>query len=442
MRDTIGIAVLNTSSRATDPLPSEAGDAASLQQLHTALKRWKFQLFKHPAFPRQAPDMSSLPSMLPAQASGATPVLSAFGKEESQAGLGRHHNIARHGSEGLDCQLGLLETAAELLVKSLHNCNVPAHLVTQVADVFHTAANLAVALQQQQKHPKATPMVDDLRWTSSLTLEPVSMSRLNRGGSGSSCLSNSASNSNGNIVGFAESHSGGWEVLISVAVEGMFRRCFHDERIKKFFSGQDKGRLTKHMCGFLSCALGSVRNTGTPYVATYVWDTHRYVIQNMGAGPEHVDIMCEHLRSTLNGMGVQDDIIEESMQVLQQYKWIFACSERPAADAAVDVDREGTGTCPFQSSNLSTTAPSKSIPIRSPQSRALQDSIEDNNSQVGSGDLCQTSFATVDTEECVPWMHSSFSQCPLASNRFSVNSLDRINSSSYQNNSDAPQPWW
>jgi truncated hemoglobin YjbI len=103
---------------------------------------------------------------------------------------------------------------------------------------------------------------------------------------------------------------GGWDVL-AAAVQGMYNRLFADERTRGFFEGAEHSKLFRHMTTFIGCAV-----TGRfMYSATQLRVMHGHHMER-GMCPDHVDIMTDHLRATLDEIGAGQEAIDTMTCVL------------------------------------------------------------------------------------------------------------------------------
>mmetsp|Transcript_10929 Transcript_10929/g.23565 ORF Transcript_10929/g.23565 Transcript_10929/m.23565 type:complete len:623 (-) Transcript_10929:1624-3492(-) len=112
---------------------------------------------------------------------------------------------------------------------------------------------------------------------------------------------------------------GGWDVL-SAAVQGMYQRLFNDERTQGFFiTANSYEKLMRHMTNFIGCAC-----TGKMiYSPAQLHAMHAHQLER-GLNETHVDIMCIHLKDTLESIGAREETIMIATKVLHTYRYLFS----------------------------------------------------------------------------------------------------------------------
>lgn len=98
---------------------------------------------------------------------------------------------------------------------------------------------------------------------------------------------------------------GGQEALNS-AVDIFYRRVLADDRVNHFFHNVDMDKQNQSLKRFLAMAFGGPNN----YTGNNLRVAHRRISQN-GLNDQHVDIIIEHLGSTLNALGARSEDIAE-----------------------------------------------------------------------------------------------------------------------------------
>ena len=100
---------------------------------------------------------------------------------------------------------------------------------------------------------------------------------------------------------------------VDAAVDKFYVKVLADERIKDFFQGVDMKRQAGHQKRFLTYAFG-----GTPnYPGRSMRVAHQRLVAEHGLSDEHFDAVLENLASTLQDMGVPEELIAEAAAIAE-----------------------------------------------------------------------------------------------------------------------------
>jgi Truncated hemoglobins len=91
---------------------------------------------------------------------------------------------------------------------------------------------------------------------------------------------------------------------MQAAVDRFYRKVLLDDRVSHFFDGVDMDRQRAKQIGFLTMVTGGPNN----YTGKDMRVGHKHLV-DMGLNDQHVDIIIEHLGSTLKELGVGDEQI-------------------------------------------------------------------------------------------------------------------------------------
>jgi hemoglobin len=93
---------------------------------------------------------------------------------------------------------------------------------------------------------------------------------------------------------------------VNAAVDIFYRKMLADDRVNYFFDNTDMDRQVAKQKSFLTMVFGGPNN----YTGKDMREGHRHLIKR-GLNDTHVDIVIEHLGSTLKELGVPDADISE-----------------------------------------------------------------------------------------------------------------------------------
>ncbi|MCX7125142.1 MAG: group 1 truncated hemoglobin [Gammaproteobacteria bacterium] len=98
----------------------------------------------------------------------------------------------------------------------------------------------------------------------------------------------------------------GGQPAVNAAVDIFYRKVLADDRVNYFFDGVDMENQINKQKGFLTFVFGGPNN----YTGKNMREGHKHLIVK-GLNDTHVDIIIEHLGSTLKELGVADQDIQE-----------------------------------------------------------------------------------------------------------------------------------
>ena len=93
---------------------------------------------------------------------------------------------------------------------------------------------------------------------------------------------------------------------VNAAVDIFYRKMLADDRVNYFFDNTDMDRQIAKQKSFLTMVFGGPNN----YTGKDMREGHKHLIKR-GLNDTHVDIVIEHLGSTLKELGVPDEDISE-----------------------------------------------------------------------------------------------------------------------------------
>lgn len=96
----------------------------------------------------------------------------------------------------------------------------------------------------------------------------------------------------------------GGQEAVNTAVDIFYRKVLADDRVNNFFDGVNMEQQIQKQKGFLTMVFGGPNN----YTGKNMREGHRHLIER-GLNDSHVDIIIEHLGSTLKELGAEDENI-------------------------------------------------------------------------------------------------------------------------------------
>ena len=99
---------------------------------------------------------------------------------------------------------------------------------------------------------------------------------------------------------------------VDAAVDIFYRKMLSDDRVNYFFNSVDMDGQRAKQKAFLTMVMGGPNN----YTGKDMREGHKHLIEK-GLNDSHVDIVIEHLGSTLQELGVPDDIIGQIAAVAE-----------------------------------------------------------------------------------------------------------------------------
>ena len=104
----------------------------------------------------------------------------------------------------------------------------------------------------------------------------------------------------------------GGAAAVDAAVDIFYKKMLTDERVSHFFDSVDMDGQRAKQKAFLTMVMGGPNN----YTGKDMREGHKHLIEK-GLNDSHVDIVIEHLGSTLQELGVPDEIIGQIAAVAE-----------------------------------------------------------------------------------------------------------------------------
>ena len=104
----------------------------------------------------------------------------------------------------------------------------------------------------------------------------------------------------------------GGEPAIMAAVDLFYAKVMNDELTRPYFKGLDMGAQVKKQVAFMSRALGGP----VEYHGRDLRTAHSKLVRDQGLGDAHFDAVATHLRSTLEELGVQKELVDEALTAI------------------------------------------------------------------------------------------------------------------------------
>ena len=102
----------------------------------------------------------------------------------------------------------------------------------------------------------------------------------------------------------------GGQAAVNTAVDAFYRKVLSDDRVNFFFDGIDMDKQKSKQKGFLTMAFGGPNS----YTGKDMRQGHAHLLSK-GLNDQHVDIIIEHLGSTLKDLGVPENDIQEVAKI-------------------------------------------------------------------------------------------------------------------------------
>ena len=104
----------------------------------------------------------------------------------------------------------------------------------------------------------------------------------------------------------------GGAASVDAAVDIFYKKMLSDDRVSHFFDSVDMDGQRAKQKGFLTMVMGGPNE----YTGKDMREGHKHLIEK-GLNDSHVDIVIEHLGSTLAELGVPADIIGQIASVAE-----------------------------------------------------------------------------------------------------------------------------
>ncbi len=99
----------------------------------------------------------------------------------------------------------------------------------------------------------------------------------------------------------------GGKDAVNAAVDLFYEKVLVDSTINHFFKNTDMTRQRNHQKAFLTYAFGGMKN--------YEGKNMRIAHAHLDINEDHFNAVATHLQSTLEELGVSNDLIEEVMAI-------------------------------------------------------------------------------------------------------------------------------
>lgn len=107
----------------------------------------------------------------------------------------------------------------------------------------------------------------------------------------------------------------GGEGAVAAAVDRFYDRILADDRVREFFSDVDMERQKAKQRSFLIFAFGGPRR----YTGQSMRRAHAHLLER-GLSDEHVDVVLEHLRATLEELGAAPQDVDEAVAIAESQR--------------------------------------------------------------------------------------------------------------------------
>lgn len=104
----------------------------------------------------------------------------------------------------------------------------------------------------------------------------------------------------------------GGETAIMAAVALFYEKVMADQTTSPFFAGLDMEAQTKKQIAFMSRAFGGP----TEWNGRDLREAHVRLVKEMGLTDVHFDAVAGHLTSTLQDLGIDDDVASEVLGIV------------------------------------------------------------------------------------------------------------------------------
>ena len=100
------------------------------------------------------------------------------------------------------------------------------------------------------------------------------------------------------------------------AVELFYKKVLADESISRFFEGLDMEAQGKKQVAFMTVAFGGPDE----YRGRDMRQAHAHLVRDQGLNEDHFNAVAGHLKSTLEELGVADDMVNEALTIVASTK--------------------------------------------------------------------------------------------------------------------------
>lgn len=114
-------------------------------------------------------------------------------------------------------------------------------------------------------------------------------------------------------------HLGG-AVAVNTATLRFYEKVIADPTLEPFFKNLDMEAQAKKFVGFMTMAMGGPHE----YKGTDLRVSHLRLVRE-GLGDEHFDAIMTHLESTLLEMGVDPDLVQQTLELVASTRGDVLC---------------------------------------------------------------------------------------------------------------------
>lgn len=104
----------------------------------------------------------------------------------------------------------------------------------------------------------------------------------------------------------------GGKEAVNLAVDNFYEKVLHDERVKHFFAGTDMNKQRTHQKAFMTYAFGGAEQ----FDGRNMREAHQKLVAEMGLSDVHFDAIAENLVTTLQELGVKQELIDQVVTIV------------------------------------------------------------------------------------------------------------------------------
>ncbi|KAG2489570.1 hypothetical protein HYH03_012018 [Edaphochlamys debaryana] len=105
----------------------------------------------------------------------------------------------------------------------------------------------------------------------------------------------------------------GGAAAVDAAVGIFYKKIMSDPELAPFFEGVDMDRQMKKQAGFLTYAFGG----SGAYAGKSLYLSHKRMVEGGGLSERHFDGVAGHLVATLQELGVEQDLIDQVVAIVE-----------------------------------------------------------------------------------------------------------------------------
>ena len=104
----------------------------------------------------------------------------------------------------------------------------------------------------------------------------------------------------------------GGQEAVDLVVDKFYEKVLADERVKHFFASTDMQAQRNHQKNFMTYAFGGTDK----FTGRNMREAHQKLVEDMGLTDVHFDAIAENLVTTLQDVGVSQDLIDEVVTIV------------------------------------------------------------------------------------------------------------------------------